>query len=399
MPKSLKHEKKSSTRKSESSQEPGTTRGSCSYGITARTVAGSLTNEGSKLLVKRSKCLVFFFQGGKLRCKNYLTGGEVEALPILVSILARLGRWRSLNQIDRLFPEFSSASIRRCLRKLVTLTTVMVRGSLQSEREAELCTGWETWGVEARFFHFATKNVHSSPLTIDEARFNSALKRRKPPPVRVKKYPGRPRVHLPDTSQRLRGQFPEVLLTRRTHRSFGRGAVSLDQLSVLLRLTWGFTNYIRWPGLGRLPVKTSPSGGARHSLEVYMWCLRVTGLTPGIYHYRADRHELESVRPGKVNGRVGILCGYQKWVGNCAALFVMTSVLARVMWRYQDSRAYRVILLEAGHFCQTFCLVATWLGLAPFCTAALYDEKIESDLDLNADEAVLYAAGVGMPAP
>jgi hypothetical protein len=54
-------------------------------------------------------------------------------------------------------------------------------------------------------------------------------------------------------------------------------------------------------------------------------------------------------------------------------------------------------LLEAGHFCQTFCLVATWLGLAPFCTAALYDEKIERDLDLSADEAVLYAAGVGVP--
>jgi nitroreductase len=65
------------------------------------------------------------------------------------------------------------------------------------------------------------------------------------------------------------------------------------------------------------------------------------------------------------------------------------------MWRYRHSRAYRVILLEAGHFCQTFCLVATWLGLAPFCTAALDDEKIEADLGLNAHESVLYAAGVG----
>jgi len=78
-------------------------------------------------------------------------------------------------------------------------------------------------------------------------------------------------------------------------------------------------------------------------------------------------------------------------------LFAMTTVLARVTWRYRFSRAYRVILLEAGHFCQTFCLVATWLGLAPFCTAAFDDEKIEDDLGLNADEAVLYAGGVGIP--
>ena len=54
------------------------------------------------------------------------------------------------------------------------------------------------------------------------------------------------------------------------------------------------------------------------------------------------------------------------------------------------------MLLEAGHFCQTFCLVATWLGLAPFCTAALVDEQVEKDLGLNgATETVLYAAGVG----
>jgi len=66
------------------------------------------------------------------------------------------------------------------------------------------------------------------------------------------------------------------------------------------------------------------------------------------------------------------------------------------MWRYHFSRAYRVVLLEAGHFCQTFCLVATWLGLAPFCTAALVDEKLEEVLGLDgASETVLYAAGIG----
>jgi nitroreductase len=75
----------------------------------------------------------------------------------------------------------------------------------------------------------------------------------------------------------------------------------------------------------------------------------------------------------------------------------MTAVLPRMMWRYRFSRAYRVLLLEAGHFCQTFCLVATWIGLAPFCTAALRDEKIEEKLRLDGvTETVLYAAGVGI---
>jgi SagB-type dehydrogenase family enzyme len=348
------------------------------------------------LWVKRSNCLVILFRRGKLHCKNYVTGIEVEASPVLVSILAKLDRWRTLAGIERLLPEFPPVLLRRYLRKLVALTAVVVQGSTQSKREAEL-SAWETWGVEARFFHYATKNIHSAPLTIDETRADRALKLRNPPPPAVKTYPGRPRVHLPDPSRRLGDQLPEVLLARRTHRSFGSGSVSLEQLSVLLRLTWGFTSHIRWPGLGRLPVKTSPSGGARHSLEAYLWCSRVSALARGVYHYRPDRHELELLKAGIRADRMAQLCGYQDWVNDCSVLFVMTSVLARVMWRYQDSRAYRVILLEAGHFCQTFCLVATWLGLAPFCTAALYDEKIENDLGLNADEAVLYAAGVGMP--
>jgi SagB-type dehydrogenase family enzyme len=75
----------------------------------------------------------------------------------------------------------------------------------------------------------------------------------------------------------------------------------------------------------------------------------------------------------------------------------MTGVFQRTMWRYRCSRAYRVVLLEAGHFCQTFCLVATWLELAPFCSAALLDEQIEEEIGLDgATESVLYAAGVGL---
>ena len=61
-------------------------------------------------------------------------------------------------------------------------------------------------------------------------------------------------------------------------------------------------------------------------------------------------------------------------------------------------RAYRIVLTDAGHICQTFCLVATWLGLAPFCTMALADSRIEAALRIDGvGESVLYAAGVGTP--
>jgi TolB-like protein len=52
--------------------------------------------------------------------------------------------------------------------------------------------------------------------------------------------------------------------------------------------------------------------------------------------------------------------------------------------------------LRAGHLCQTFCLTATWLGLAPFCSMAFADSRIEKDLQLDGvRESVMYVAGVG----
>jgi hypothetical protein len=58
------------------------------------------------------------------------------------------------------------------------------------------------------------------------------------------------------------------------------------------------------------------------------------------------------------------------------------------------------VLLDAGHLCQTFCLLATWLDLAPFCTMALADSAIERALGIDGiSESVLYAAGVGTRRP
>ena len=75
----------------------------------------------------------------------------------------------------------------------------------------------------------------------------------------------------------------------------------------------------------------------------------------------------------------------------------MTAVFARTMWKYRRARAYRVVLLETGHLCQTFCLTATRLGLAPFSTAALRDSLIERDLGIDGiSESALYVAGVGL---
>jgi SagB-type dehydrogenase family enzyme len=146
-------------------------------------------------------------------------------------------------------------------------------------------------------------------------------------------------------------------------------------------------------------LKTSPSGGARHSGEVYVIARRVSGLAAGVYHYDPARRALARIgRRSAPLPPMSVLLPGQPWYRHAPVLFVMTAVFARAQWRYAFPRAYRAVLIEAGHLCQTFCLVATALGLAPFCSMAFPDSRIESLLGLEAGhESALYIAGAGIP--
>jgi SagB-type dehydrogenase family enzyme len=89
----------------------------------------------------------------------------------------------------------------------------------------------------------------------------------------------------------------------------------------------------------------------------------------------------------------------QAWVGRAAFLCVLTAVVGRSLWKYQDEVTYRTLFLDAGHLAQTFCLLATSRGLGPFTTAAIQDSYIEKLLGLDgASEFPVYLCGAGVPA-
>jgi len=148
---------------------------------------------------------------------------------------------------------------------------------------------------------------------------------------------------------------------------------------------------------GDSPCKTSPSGGALHPAEAYLLARNVQGVPRGIYHYDALGHRLQEIRRG-ATPRPRSRNYWQGSGGFRDAAFVvfLAAVFHRTQWKYDYPRAYRAVLAEAGHLCQTFCLTATWLGLAPFCTMAFADTRIEKALSLDGiSESVLYAMGAG----
>ena len=252
---------------------------------------------------------------------------------------------------------------------------------------------WAGWSPEAAFFHFGTRggSYPDDKLAHDRALRKKA--RTDPPPAPTKTTRGK-RIALAPAEDL--GDLSAALLDRRTWRNFDPAPVTLDDLATLLRLTWGVQKRAHVRGQGPIVLKTSPSGGARHSIEAYVLARNVRGLPAGAYHYDAARHQLVDLRRRVSSRLITRLLAKQHYYGPAAAVIVMTAVFERAMWRYPFNRAYRSLLIEAGHLGQTFCLAATAKRLAPFCTMAFYDEKVEELLGLDGrQDSALYVVGVG----
>jgi SagB-type dehydrogenase family enzyme len=346
--------------------------------------------------LRRARTLFAHWEDGRLTVTNWRTRSSATVGSAVVGLLDFFDRWRHPQEaVDRL-GAFPAAAARAGVRKLLAADLLVREHTAEAERDAATSRAWARWHP-AGPFHYATRDVPFVPEEQMAAVLRRFLAVSKQPP-QFKRHPGAPRVRLPAAAA-PDAPFPSVLMARRTHRHFAPVPVPLGALSTLLYYTFGVTGSVRSPALGPLIHKTSPSGGSRHPVEAYVAALRVDGLSAGLYHYASGRHELAQLRAGNLQRRVAGWCADQAFVANAAAVVFLTAVLPRVSWKYRFGRAYRIVLLDAGHVGQTFCLAATWLGLAPFCTAALRDTIVEQVLGVDGvTEVALYVLGVGVPA-
>src|ERR1700736_5136826 len=350
----------------------------------------------ASLKLKSASCQIAYWEGGELRIANYLARRGFSTHPVTLEVIRFFFTPRTIQDALFEFRSYSRESVARAILRLIDAQLLLEYGSAECKRDELVGSSWGPWLPEGGY-HFMTKDTPYVPW---DWRIEEKLKTlpATPAPPQFKKIRGADAVRLP--SHEITGDsFFETLHARRTHREFARGKVSLENVSKLLQTTWGVQGYFQTNVFGKLPYKTSPSGGARHPTEVYLMALRVDGLKRGLYHYEAKYHRLARL-PGTASPRLAsAYCAGQPYLAGAAALFIMTAVFARTMWKYGRGRAYRVILLEAGHLGQTFCLTATRMGLAPFSTGALKDSLIEKGLGIDGiSESVLYITGVGVPA-
>lgn len=344
---------------------------------------------------RRSPHAVMYWAADRFIVQHRLSGRTLDATPEVALLLGFFGEWRTVAEVRAAWPSTRPATLTRAVAMLFRCGLLERRG----EAAAPSMGRWDAWGAAAAFFHFSTKRDLESYRDAEAAdvRLRRILDRDPRPPL-FHDPRGRGSIALPAPERD--GAFASILLARRSWRRFGPGRVTLAELSTLLGLTFGVQQHAVNEAGDELLLKTSPSGGALHPIEAYVLALGVEGLGRGLYHYNAGRHRLAVIRRGASKAHVLRYIPAQWWFEPAAAIVFMTAVFERTQWKYRFPRAYRLVLLEAGHFCQTFCLAATALGLAPFCTQALHDRHIERDLGLDGvRESVVYAAGVGRRPP
>jgi SagB-type dehydrogenase family enzyme len=345
--------------------------------------------------LRSARCQSAYWDNGDLRIVNYLTRGTFSANPVVLEVIRFFFSPRTIRDAMREFSSYTRRSVGEAILKLIKAQLLLECGSPESVRDDLLDSSWKPWLPEGGF-HFLTKDTLyvGGDWTVEQKMQTLPMT---PQPPFFKKTEGAESISLPSHARET-DSFFQTLHARRTQREFSDAPAQLDTVAKLLRTTWGVQGYIE-SNFGPLPLKTSASGGARHPVEVYLMALKVTGLDPGLYHYDVRDHALEKIFSKATPQKARAYCADQPYVARAAALFIMTGVFARTMWKYHHPRAYRVVLLDAGHLGQTFCLTATRMGLAPFSTAALEDTLIERDLGIDGiSESVLYVTGVGVPA-
>ncbi len=293
---------------------------------------------------RRSPHLICYWEGPSLVLQNYAAGTRVSAAPIACQLLHFFDRWRTAGEFAAHFPDITAESLGRSLTSLIRARLLDYSSAPRDPREKAF-REWQDWSPAALYFHLSTKDAMSPIEPEDSVRELRRRARIKPMPPPCKRYPKAPHVKLPvlDTG----GEFERVLRARRTSRKFSKAPATLAQLSKLLALSFGVQWWLDLKGMGRVALKTSPSGGSRHPIEAYVVALRVDGLPRGLYHYDSAAHRLALLRKGSSAKEVTRHLNGQWWFGGAAAVVYMTAVFARTQWKYPTSRAYRVILADA----------------------------------------------------
>lgn len=200
-------------------------------------------------------------------------------------------------------------------------------------------------------------------------------------------YPGFPRRPLPRVGARRLTSLDRTLATRRCVRRLGTSIAPPATLARLHRFAHGdFDDHHRGP---------TPSAGGLQAIELYEVHVDAGGwLAPGVYHYDRAGHHLSQLVEGAARAEWEKRVPSWRPIEGGAWLWIVVGDAARVEAKYGE-RAYRFLLLEAGHLMQNLCLLSASVGLCTVPLGGFFEREIARALGLPGEDVVLYAGVCG----
>ncbi|MEE9165878.1 MAG: SagB/ThcOx family dehydrogenase [Candidatus Neomarinimicrobiota bacterium] len=197
-----------------------------------------------------------------------------------------------------------------------------------------------------------------------------------------------PTLGLPPPSTSSQQSLESTLTRRKSVRNFKDDPLSLAEVSQLLWAAQGMTH--------DQEHRTSPSAGALYPLEIYFVAGDVHDLAAGVYRYRPDHHELETVIEGDRRSSLRNAALNQDFLQECPAVMVISAVYERTTWKY-GKRGERYIYMEVGHVAQNVSLQAVSLNLGTVVVGAFDDERVREIVNMPDDEKPLCLMPLGKP--
>ena len=183
--------------------------------------------------------------------------------------------------------------------------------------------------------------------------------------------------------------FFDLVAERKSVRGGHKKGISAYDISILLKYSCGLQDKPRRNGV---KYRAQPSGGAQFPLETYIVSLKKENqITPGVYHYGLKSHALETLRIRSFSNKdIASLFTYP-WANNCSMALLITAIFHRSAIKYGE-RAYRYVMLEAGHIGQGVYLSGASRDIGVVGMGGTHDEAIHDLLDIDGtQESLVYA--------
>ena len=201
-----------------------------------------------------------------------------------------------------------------------------------------------------------------------------------------KQYPGVDPVMLPYNVHPPEMKISSLL--KCSHGDASVGSIDLEDLSLILRLTYSFTAKARHGG-GDFYYRSVASAGALYPAEIYVAAQGIKGLENGLYHFSIARHSLSLLRKGGIP--FSIKGAKQAAIIKTPILtFFLSAIFFRSAWKYRE-RSYRYHLLDTGHLIENLINALKSLKLNPALSLDFDDTEVNRFLGLDETKEVCLA--------